>query len=404
MWTGLLTAPLLFASCGERAWPSWDMARHPIRVDTLQLPRFPRRPHVNGVSAASRVYGPLCAQDHFVLNAPLVEARRNHDCTIESDRYLINILGRNGRHVERRDLQTGATELFAVPGHDPAAHPLNDLNHIYGVRVQPLGDVASNSSFDAKSELWMVCGFHGDRINGEISSSYARVLDLRTMRVRLGPKLLRAGGACSALALEIDGPGTPEHICAFGGTDGAHNTGTFLKSVACYDRRRQVWHEPLGELPVACDHSNAILLPPSLCHPADPARVLLMNFRIRHYADERPEIWAIDLPVSATPRWYLFANETGTAEYLQPRDAAGVFTTASGRYVFNVGGVSYVMRDMPNGKRRRLSMKHSTVRVFDACARRWAPAGGDVGYGYFALQSCASSKLGLAFTLSLIHI
>jgi hypothetical protein len=388
----------------------WQYAANPIDVSAPLVHQLIARPGIAWPRADAET------ADHFVIRTPLAESRRNHDCTIVRGRVLVNILGRFARHVEARGLQTGDVSLFPVRGRDPDGHALDDLNHIYGVRVASLEDVARG--IDERMELWMPCGFHGDRVNHEISSTYARILDLRTMSLTLGPRLFQAGGACSALALALDGPGTPEHICAFGGTNGTHNKGSFLSTVACYDRLRRAWHQPFDNLPVGLDHFNAVLLPPGLCLPSDPGRILVMNFRIRHYADQRTEIWALDLPAPAEkaaaggepppttsrptahppPHWYLFSNETGAAEYLQPRDASGVFTSGGGRYVFNVGGITYDTMPGRFGRTLHASAVRDDVRVLDVCARRWSATATSIGTGLFATQTCASAELGTAFT------
>ena len=88
---------------------------------------------------------------------------------------------------------------------DPAGYPLNNLNHVYAVPVSSQLEGAEGHV----DEIWLPCGFHGDEVNSEISSHYARIIDLSTLRVRLGPRLLRAGGACSAQPIRLEGPGTP---------------------------------------------------------------------------------------------------------------------------------------------------------------------------------------------------
>ena len=50
-------------------------------------------------------------------------------------------------------------------------------------------------------EIWLPCGFHGDAVNNETSTDYVRIVNATTMKVRVGPKLPVAGGACISKAL-----------------------------------------------------------------------------------------------------------------------------------------------------------------------------------------------------------
>lgn len=224
-------------------------------------------------------------------------------------------------------------------GTDPAGYPLSDLNHVYSVLV----DTLDGSS----KEIWLPCGFHGDQVNNETSSSYVRIIDVRDMKVRLGPKLPFSGGACVAAAIEVDGPGTPPHICSFGGTLGSHDTGTFLKYASCFDRRLERWTHPFGAMPIGLDHGSISVVPAGTCAASDPARVLILNYRVACYGTPRPEILAFDSPpkgwseselktTSAETRgaWYVYANITynGPGDELNaPRDASGTVSAGDGR-------------------------------------------------------------------------
>jgi hypothetical protein len=312
----------------------------------------------------------------WVLPTRLQHPVRNHESIVleqGNGRYhLLQLLGRHSRVIQWMDLMTGQQGSRTTWGSDPAGYPLNDLNHVYAVVVDSLDSAASK-------EAWLVCGFRGDQVNREQSIQYARIIDLTDMVVRVGPKLATAGGACVALALEIDGPGTPPHICAFGGTDGNHNTGKFISETACYDRVQKRWHFVLGKLPYGMDHGNGAVIPAGTCQANDPARILLLNFRTSSFGEQRPEILALDLPHSgwttlqvqqsiarrhrdtggfnssgmmAGSPWYLYANysyapyhpyrsNTAMDDWNRARDAAGLVIANGGRYLLNFAGVSY---------------------------------------------------------------
>jgi hypothetical protein len=147
----------------------------------------------------------------------LLEYSSGHD---DDHQVLINVLGRYSRVVQWMDLYTGQQHQVETPGTDPDGRPLNDLNHVASVLVDSLED-------PDKKEIWLPCGFHNDQIGKEQSSNYVRIVDVETMQVRYGPKLPYSGGACGAAPIEAS-PGTPPLICAFGGTDGNHDTGEYL--------------------------------------------------------------------------------------------------------------------------------------------------------------------------------
>ena len=362
-----------------------------------------------------------------------ISPTRNHDCLVlddlpgaegrgalredsdGSEPTLVNFLGRWSRAVASWNLQTGEQTVTVTRGVDPAGFPLADLNHVYAVPVDAL-DGAPH-----KHEVWLPCGFHGDRVNDETSSSYARIIEVGTWKVQVGPKLPRAGGACAALALHVEGPEQPAHICTFGGTDGKHDSGKFLDLVSCYDRRRRMWHWPFPRLPIPLDHPNAVLQPAGRCSADEPARILIMNFRTRPYGGQHPEVLALDLvPRSAVARsgsagrysnrtmvvaagengWYVFSNRSGGGATQHGRDAAGVATADNGRHVVNFGGVWYgYPRGHAGNVRFRQPHPFSEVRSLDTCspAQGWVREG-TLGFALFALQSCASHRLNLAFT------
>jgi hypothetical protein len=375
----------------------------------------------------------------WVLPSPLQHPLRNHETILleqANGRYhLLQLLGRYSRVIQWMDLITGQQDYRITYGKDPDGYPLNDLNHVEAVVVDSLDGTTR--------EAWLICGFAGDAPNSEESIHYARIVDLRDMVVRVGPKLPSSGGACVALALEIDGPGTPPHICSVGGTKGNHDTGTFLSQTACYDRTRQQWHYVLGRLPYGLDHGNGAVLPAGTCHASDPARIVLLNFRTYSYGEQRPEILALDWPKrgywtpaqvhasieeheqietsssssssskSSSP-WYVFANfsyapyqpwrhNSDEDNLNRARDASGVVMANGGRYLLNFAGVSYryptQQEQAAEGLPPKITKHTSQVRMLDVCATKpnWS-AVADLGLSTFAVLTAASAELNLAFT------
>lgn len=165
------------------------------------------------------------SQKVWVLPDPVQLPTRNHESilleynTHSGDKQiLVNVLGRYARGVQWMDLETGEQRSRVTNGTDPDKRPLNDLNHVASVLVDSIDGART------KKEVWLPCGFHNDRVGKEVSSNYARIVDLETMEVRTGPKLPHSGGACGAAPIEAI-PGEPPLVCAFGGTNGNHDTG-----------------------------------------------------------------------------------------------------------------------------------------------------------------------------------
>ena len=318
---------------------------------------------------------------------------------------------------------------------------INDLNHVASVLVDSIDD---SSNARVRKEVWLPCGFHRDKVGKEISSNYARIVDLETMEVRAGPKLPYSGGACGAASIEAI-PGEPPLVCAFGGTNGNHDTGKFaiycvtlgkdlkkscsishlfffsgifLPYISCYDRVTEKWVYPFGKLPMGMDHLSVAVVPKSACHPDDPARVLVFNFRTKNYSTHTSaEILAFDIPPNgwtreeldsasgeAEGRWYTFANHTfdgGKDEVYAPRDASGVVMANGGRSVVNFGGINqirnhnFVKGDRSTGP-KVFSTWYSTVRELDVCSKTWTKVA-SLGIETFALMASASTKLNTAF-------
>lgn len=369
----------------------------------------------------------------WVLAHPLSSSTRNHDIILleqgNGEYHLVNILGRFSRVVQWMDLNSGFQKQLRTHGLDPAGNRLDDLNHVYSVVVDRMDGTSR--------EVWLPCGFHGDEVNAEYSMSYVRIVDLKDMVVKVGPKLPRfsSGGACVAQAIEVDGPGTPPHICTFGGTDGSHDRGTFLPQTACYDRVRKRWHSIFGRLPFGLDHGNLVAIPAGTCGQSDPARLLIFNFRTEAYGEQRPEVLAFDLPergwtqeqidyttdgsTAVNSSWYVFANFTYAPyspfektnpvdEVNRARDASGVLVADNGRHILNFGGIHYrypsekehaaARRRIPSKKLpKKAILVFQMIRMLDVCEKRWTKVG-DLGIETFATMTAASKELNLAFT------
>jgi hypothetical protein len=356
------------------------------------------------------------SQNSWVLPRRLQKTTRNHDNVLfevepSGRQILLVLLGRHSEGIQWIDLLTGKQNINMVTGKDPAGNPLNNLNHVYSVVVDSL-------STPSHKEIWLPCGFHGNEVNKERSSEYARIVNLKTMQVEAGPKLPIAGGACVAAPIRVKGPDHPEHICVFGGTQGSHDTGTFLPYTACYDRVAQKWHHPFGRMPFGFDHGNVVHLPSGVCNPSDPERVLILNFRTKSYGQQRPEIMAFDIPSSPwsdedlnsldteTPgKWYTYANISFSGhedEVNAPRDASGLAVANNWRNIVNFGGIHYYGHHevtAPDGERRirQSRRRFSTIRSLDVCTRTWSKVG-DLGVQTFALQTSVSAKLNVAIT------
>lgn len=339
---------------------------------------------------------------------------RNHDSIVFEGVHgqnpkLVNVLGRLNRHIQTLDLVTGEQwDVRTENVLDPGGKAVDDLNHVYSVVVDSLEP-------NGPQEIWLPCGFHNDKVNAEVSTSYARIINTADMSIRVGPKLPVAGGACCAKALRII-PGEPMMVCSFAGMHGTHNEGTFLPNTQCYDRLRERWWYPFGKLPYGFDHGNVAVIPAGICDKTDSAKVVLFNFRKRSYETSLiPEILAHDLPESGwtvnelealsanvTGSWYTFYSpikqNVSLGDPLDPnniesaRDASGVVMANNGLTILNFFGVYYTKLEK---KFRKVGF--SMIRSFDVCDKKWSLVS-DTGIKSFALQTTASEVLQVAFT------
>ena len=124
-------------------------------------------------------------QKVWVLPDPVKLPTRNHESILleyegGDKQILVNVLGRYSRGVQWMDLNTGEQFSLVTNGTDPDMKPLNDLNHVASVLVDSIDD--SNNA-RVRKEVWLPCGFHSDKVGKEISSNYARIVDLETNKL-----------------------------------------------------------------------------------------------------------------------------------------------------------------------------------------------------------------------------
>ena len=324
---------------------------------------------------------------HGILALPMLSARRNHDCLVKKNEVtghlnLWLVGGRYAQNVETVDLVTGEQQYRSKRD-----EPLLNSNHFNVVHVKSL-----TTKF---SELWIPCGFEGDEVNQEWSMKNMKIIELgyndSVVSVREGPKLDRPRGACAAIAFDVNGPNHPEQVCVFGGSDGKHDKGVFLKTISCYDREKEEFTHPFGELPSAGDHHNLIHVPAGSCEESLPEMLLYLNFRAKAYGDESTEIYAQNITrdaegkVKTTGEWFLFAND----KKAKPRDASGFILGPSGRYLFNFGGTHYMT---VGPRKRRKGRATNEIRSLDLCTRKWINKVGTLDSKRFALMTCSSKE------------
>jgi hypothetical protein len=339
--------------------------------------------------AASSVDPPNMKSTNIHASLPsgaILKARRNHGCAFLKD-VMVLAGGRHAHSIEVWNTVTGQQELAVTD------EPLLDINHFQLLVLDKIGQKRRSATrgnvkrTDAPKEIWIPCGFVGSDVDGETNSNNTLIIDPdENFRVKLGPKIDQPRGGCGALALDIDGPGTPEHICVFGGSVGPHNGGTFTKTVSCYDRVQRKWHTPLPQLPVPADHLNVVRIPAGVdCDgvPPSPERLLYFNFRDRAYGNQRPEIFALDIRRDGlgkvvvdggrTGGWYVLGDSDKPVQVTRPdqvwmltRDAAGVGVSPSGRFVFTFGGVHYGRMHHAHPLDRFRAF--SEIRAIDTCS------------------------------------
>ncbi len=344
----------------------------------------------------------LATMHASLASKPMLQARRNHGCAF-LNHTMVLAGGRHAPSIEVWDINTGRQELVV------ADQPLLDINHFQLLVVDKVVGIdayndpkgrrpGEDTAGSSPKEIWIPCGFVGSDVNSETNSNHTVIIDPdQGFSVRLGPRIDQPRGACGALALDLDGPGAPQHICMFGGSIGAHDGGKFTKTVSCYDRVRQQWHRPLPHLPMPADHLNVVHIPAGVrcgdgeSGPPSPERLMYFNFRDGTYATQRPEIFALDIKRDGQGRivfddddtnnndvvgggWYLLGSSDQPSQATSPefawkstRDAAGVEVSPSGRFVFTFGGVHYPRTDDADERSPKKLYNYAEVRAIDVC-------------------------------------
>jgi hypothetical protein len=317
-----------------------------------------------------------------LLAKPLQQPRRNHGCAFLGDTMVL-IAGRYAPSVELWDTVTGEQTMVA------ANHSMLDVNHFQLTVVDD-------------SEIWIPCGFEGSDLDRERHMEDTIIIDAGDgFTIKRGPRLDKPRGGCGALALDVDGPAAPQHVCVFGGSVGSHDKGVFTDTVSCYDRTRQRWHRPLPQLPIPADHLNAVHLPAGVACDGggggkpimQPERVVYLNFRNKSYTTARPEVFALDIVREASGAidvdgtgakgWYLAGMSAPEPELT--RDAAGIAVSPSGRFIFTFGGIHYP-------KVRENYVVFADIIAIDTCTGRSVvlPEHVDMRTPRFAVVSCDS--------------
>ena len=384
--TSLLTVTHVSASRQNRSMLSLTTqpASFELSEDLLEQPKY-----------FPTVYSWKGANDqvlsHGILSRRMLSARRNHDCLVKRNPLtghlnLWLIGGRYAQNIETIDLVTGEQKYRTERD-----EPLLNANHY---NIVPVKNHKTN-----KEEIWMPCGFEGHGVDKERSLKNMRIIELgfndSVTSIRKGPAPDRPRGACAAIAFDVEGPSKPVQICLFGGSDGTHDNGVFLKTISCYDRERQVFTHPFGELPIAGDHHNIIHVPPGRCDNKLPEMLLYFNFRNKPYAAESKEIYAKNISRDADGRvlpegdWFLLLNDSKA----QPSSAGGLVFGRSGRYLYNFGGTHHIVV----GKRKtQKALATNKVRAFDLCTTKWIYNVAKLDTKRFALTSCGTKNF--AFT------
>ncbi|CAM9567224.1 unnamed protein product [Discosporangium mesarthrocarpum] len=315
---------------------------------------------------------------HWLLDEPLLHARRNHDCIIY-DGKLINLAGRFASTVETMDLQTGTQVLMSRNS------SLLSMNHPTIALVDRLPGERTGK------DIWITCGFIGHEVNKEVSMTHVTIVDADTLRPRLGPPLDRPRGACGTLPLHLDGPEKPALVCVFGGSDGTHDKGEMLDLVSCYDRVKKAWRK-LPSLPVAGDHLNTVLMEGGACveegGEPSPKRVLALHIRPNNYGMSLREVFALDLNPDGGVMgdWYTFT----TIPDRETRDAAGVVLSEDSSKLISLGGINHGMEIPDEEGLDRSGNPQQQVKLLDLCKRRWNEDFRMLFTPRFAIQACKS--------------
>ena len=122
----------------------------------------------------------------------MLSPRRNHACAIlpanaTSPSKAVLIGGRWSPTIETINLEIFEHQLIAHSALLESNH--NTVEMVAGYRDP--SDI----------ELWVLCGFEGNDINRETNNEFVIIISTKTGKIRRGPKLPRALGACSSVQI-----------------------------------------------------------------------------------------------------------------------------------------------------------------------------------------------------------
>jgi hypothetical protein len=285
-----------------------------------------------------------------------LEPRRNHDTLIHPvTEEVLLVGGRYAGSIEAWDLFHSGVASIKV------RDQLLELNHVAAVITR---------SSAGKHELWIMCGFEGNALQQEQATDFVRIVDLETYAVRLGPKLVRPNGGCTAVTL----PGyifghTTELLCLLGGAQGYHGTGTMLDAVECFDRTIQAWRV-LGNMPATLDHANIAVVSTQTCNPSGEPGLDVVLFNGRNLAFGMPSDSLYRLPIR--PSTGLGSWET--SKILPPKltRSAAAAVAVNDRYLISTGGLHHFggqILDVNNNTYRK-SRPFRNIVVTDLCTQQ----------------------------------
>jgi hypothetical protein len=324
---------------------------------------------------------------HWMSSYDYVARRRNHDCQVTKDSVILTG-GRFQPSIEVLNYFTGKHTLVSNES-------FLNLNHFDTVLVHP---VTEEDKKIFEWEMWIPCGFFGNRVDSEIAVDHVRIIrkmiggdtDYQFLR---GPDLPDPRGACTADLLQLDGPDKPPHICVFAGSNGTHDAGFFHKTNFCYDRLKNKWNQ-LPSLPSGFDHHSMLQIPEVQCPSQKTVGpfVFVFHGRSAAYGQALPNIFALKIPSASDPnpmeaimkeKWITHSKDD------HPCDAAGSSVSANGRYVIQYGGIFY------NKANRTEGLSHSRlrrIRIYDVCDKIWYKSSMEFVTPRFAIDTCKHPK------------
>lgn len=285
----------------------------------------------------------------WVLPKPTFERRTNHGCAMTADFRLLNFFGQGSTSLEAVDVITGQRRL--VHRHDNLKDPTG----------RPLGDIVMPSSVVVKvgdlEEIWIVCGFHSDGA----PLSYVRIIDAKTLVVRLGPRVKARVGACGVAMMSFAGE-EGQSVCSFGGSKVHPPTpGSLVDTVVCYNLAHKMWHAPLPSLPQPLGYAHVVEVPAGTCNALSPPRIFLFNHlaRVHNWVERERQILVFD---QRSNEWAVSFDDVELVSIPRAGSAAAL---VHGRYILHVGGYMH-------GHEDNLRSSFAQSRAFDVCTETWS--------------------------------